>query len=190
MIVRRFMNWLRSTVATARGGVRQRQLERTAREPVLVGVSPQLGITEHAAPTLMLSNWLENARRLRPRLVLPQSMRDPEKINTRPLRHKIQPTIAQPPAEMPFPRISLAPIAAEPANTASHDSVPIAPITRTSDDKSDNLDDLEQLDAETRRLLLLRHLVRRRIFNEGFVGDNIPRQYHRSLGLDTTSPQE
>ncbi len=91
---------------------------------------------------------------------------------------------------MPFPRISLAPIAAEPANTASHDSVPIAPITRTSDEKSDNLDDLEQLDAETRRLLLLRHLVRRRIFNEGFVGDNIPRQYHRSLGLDTTSPQE
>jgi hypothetical protein len=38
--------------------------------------------------------------------------------------------------------------------------------------------------------MLLRHLVRKRVFNEGFVGDDIPRQYRKSLGLEAPPPQE
>lgn len=43
--------------------------------------------------------------------------------------------------------------------------------------------DLEGLSAVERRLVLLRYLVRQRVYNEGFSRDRTPAQYHRSLGM-------
>ncbi|HEU5348778.1 MAG TPA: hypothetical protein VFU63_09225, partial [Ktedonobacterales bacterium] len=84
MIVRRFMNWLRLTVATPLGGVRRRSERKNVREPVLVGVSSRTEVLEHSSPVLSLSNWLDNGRRLRPRLRL--TPHEPDSLPTRPLR--------------------------------------------------------------------------------------------------------
>ena len=191
MIVRRFMSWLRLTVASLLHRARQRSAEQPVREPALVGVASQAGLAERASPGLSLSSWLDNGRRLRPRLRLaPRDPRDPGLIPTRPLRHKTQPVAmsdtpapvpapVSAPIEPPAPRANLAPLASEPS-----DATRIVPVTHTTGAQGDDLGDLERLDAETRRLMLLRHLVRQRVFNEGFASGDIPRQYHRSLGLD------
>ena len=187
MIVRRFMSWLRLTVAASLKGARRRSLERPVREPALVGVSSQAGPAERAPSGLFLSSWLDNGRRLRPRLRL--TPRDPELIPTRPLRHKIQPAASSastaPAHEAQTPRANLASLASEPTEAAR-----IVPVTHTSGVQGDDLSELERLDTETRRLMLLRHLVRQRVFNEGFSSGDIPRQYRRSLGLEEPAPEE
>jgi len=70
--------------------------------------------------------------------------------------------------------------------------VPAVPAAHVYEEQGDDLDltNLERLDTQTRRLMLLRHLVRKRVFNEGFVGNDIPRQYRKSLGLEAPPPQE
>ena len=186
MIVRRFMNWLRLTVAASRGRARQRSAEQRVREPVLVGAATQSGLAEHASYGLSLSNWLDNGRRLRPRLRL--TPRDPGLTPTRPLRHKLQPAAmpAQPaPVEAPAPRANLAPLAPEPS-----DATRIVPVTHSGSSSGDDLGGLEQVDVETRRLMVLRHLVRQRVFNEGFTTGEIPRQYRRSLGLEESVAED
>lgn len=196
MIVRRFMSWLRLTVASSLERARRRSVTQPVREPSLVGVASQAGPAERASTGLSLSSWLDNGRRLRPRLRLtPRDPRDPGLIPTRPLRHKTQPAAisatpapsASPaPAEAPAPRANIAPLAAaEPSDTTR-----IVPVTHTTGVGGDDLGDLERLDAETRRLMLLRHLVRQRVFNEGFATGDIPRQYRRSLGLDEPVPED
>jgi hypothetical protein len=91
-------------------------------------------------------------------------------------------------AEIPAPRITLTPIAPEPDDTPI--AVPVVPAAQVYEEQGDDLTNLEHLDTQTRRLMLLRHLVRKRVFNEGFVGDDIPRQYRKSLGLEAQPPQE
>ena len=159
------------------------------REPALVGVASQAGSAERPSSGLTLSSWLDNGRRLRPRLRL--TPRDPELIPTRPLRHKAQPASSSaPPApvetiETPAPRANLASLAPE-----SSEAARIVPVTHSTDTHGDDLSELERLDTETRRLMLLRHLVRQRVFNEGFSSGDIPRQYRRSLGLEEPVPEE
>lgn len=177
MIVRRFMGWLRLTLAGSLSGTRRQTIDRNVRESVLVGASSQRDSLEQSLPALSLSSWLDNGRRLRPRLRLTSMPRESGVTTTRPLRHKSQPASAA--AEPSIPRISLAPVPVEPM-----DATPMVPAVYVGDEQGDDLSNLEQLDAETRRLMLLRHLVRRRVFNEGFAGNNIPKQYHRSLGLE------
>lgn len=196
MIVRRFMSWLRLTVASSLERARRRSLRRSlaqpVREPELVGVASMAGPMERASSGLSLSSWLDNGRRLRPRLRL--APRDSGLIPTRPLRHKTQPAAmsdtpapepAPAPVEAPAPRANLAPLAAEPS-----DATRIVPVTHSTGAGGDDLSDLERLDAETRRLMLLRHLVRQRVFNEGFASGDIPRQYRRSLGLEEPVAEE
>lgn len=178
MIVRRFMNWLRMTVAASLGGTRRRSLNQNVREPVLVGVSSREEATDHMPPVLSLSNWLDNGRRLRPRLRL--ASRELGSAPTRPLRYKTQPAASPMSGEPPTPRPAPAPVISAPAEAPR-----IIPAIHMANGQNDDLSDLGQLDAETRRLMLLRHLVRQRVFNEGFTGDAIPKQYHRSLGLET-----
>lgn len=194
MIVRRFMSWLRLTVASSLERARRRSVTQPVREPALVGVASQAGPAERAATGLSLSSWLDNGRRLRPRLRLtPRDPRDPGLIPTRPLRQKTQPAaISATPAPNPGPApveapvaANIAPLAPDPAETAR-----IVPVTHTTDAPGDDLGDLERLDAETRRLMLLRHLVRQRVFNEGFASGEIPRQYRWSLGLDEPVAEE
>ena len=182
MTVRRFMNWLRLTVAASLRGARRRSQEQHVREPALVGAASQTGLTERASAGLSLSSWLDNGRRLRPRLRL--TSRDPGLVPTRPLRHKSQaaamPAASAPAAaETPTPRATVKPLAPEPP-----DATRIVPVTHSTGAQGDDLGDLERLDAQMRRLMLLRHLVRQRVFNEGFASNDIPRQYRRSLGLD------
>jgi hypothetical protein len=107
---------------------------------------------------------------------------------TRPLRHKTAPVVSPASAELPAPRIILTPLAPEPDETPA--AVPAVPAAQTYEEQGDELTNLEHLDTQTRRLMLLRHLVRKRIFNEGFVGDDIPRQYRKSLGLEAPPPPE
>ena len=189
MIVQRFMNWLRMTLAASLGGARRNSPTPHVPEPMLVGAKSQAGSSPQTASGLSLSSWLDNGRRLRPRLRLtppPRGEAGTSAAPTWPLRHKAQP--APPPAalEIPAPRVQRAPIAAEPAESAP--VVPVAQVSGVSGEQGDDLSNLEQLDADTRRLMLLRHLVRRRVFNEGFAGDNIPGQYRMSHGLDTPPP--
>jgi hypothetical protein len=82
----------------------------------------------------------------------------------------------------------LTPLAPEPDETPA--AVPAVPAAQVYEEQGDELTNLEHLDTQTRRLMLLRHLVRKRIFNEGFVGDDIPRQYRKSLGLEAPPSQE
>lgn len=189
MIVRRFINWLRLTVAASLGGARMRAVEQNAREPVLIGAPSQAVSAEQALPSISLSSWLDNGRRLRPRLRLAPPNRDSTSSTTRPLRYKTQPVTPPTSSEIPAPRVSLVPAPPEPMET-----LPAIPVVQAMDaqsgDLGNDLSDLERLDADTRRLMLLRHLVRRRVFNEGFVGNDIPKQYHRSLGMDSPPPQE
>jgi hypothetical protein len=129
---------------------------------------------------------LDNGRRLRPRLRL--TPRDPGLTPTRPLRHKLQPAVtpAQPaPVETPAPRANLAALAPEPSDAAR-----IVPVTHSAGSSGDDLGELEQVDVETRRLMVLRHLVRQRVFNEGFTTGEIPRQYRRSLGLEESVAED
>jgi hypothetical protein len=196
MIVRRFVNWLRLTVTASLGGFRARAVEQTVREPMLVGASSPFVAPGQSPTSLSLSSWLDNGRRLRPHLRL--TAREPGATITRPLRYNYKAQTAQSPSpEMPAPRINWAPIAAEQTDTPPVTPVtpvapamPIMPVGNASDELGDDLTNLEQLDADTRRLMVLRHLVRRRIFNEGFANNDIPAQYHRSLGLGEHSPQE
>lgn len=191
MIVRRFMNRLRLTVIASLRGARQRSAEPSAREPMLVGSATPHSATGQATLGLSLSSWLDNGRRLRPRLRM--APRDIGASPTRPLRHKPAPVAspASASAEIPAPRIALTPIAPESTETpAPVPAVPAVPAAHTLEEQGDDLTDLERLDTQTRRLMLLRHLVRKRVFNEGFVGDDIPRQYRKSLGLEAPPPQE
>ncbi|MGE5334469.1 MAG: hypothetical protein ACM3N4_07200 [Nitrososphaerota archaeon] len=128
-------------------------------------------------PVLSLSNWLDNGRRLRPRLRL--TSRELGSAPTRPLRFKSQQPTSPVTGESPPPRPTPAPVVSAPADVPR-----IIPAFHMANGQHEDLSDLGQLDADTRRLVLLRHLVRQRVFNEGFTGDAIPRQYHRSLGLD------
>ena len=186
MIVRRFMYWLRVTVTASLRGARQRSAEPSAREPMLVGSTTPRVATGQPAIGLSLSSWLDNGRRLRPRLRM--APRDIGASPTRPLRHKTAPIVSPTSAEIPAPRIALTPLAPEPADTPA--TVPAVPAAQVYEEQGDDLTNLEHLDTQTRRLMLLRHLVRKRIFNEGFVGDDIPRQYRKSLGLEAPPPQE
>jgi hypothetical protein len=189
MIVRRFMNWLRLTVAASLGNARLRSMEHNVREPVLIGAPSKNASLEQAPASLSLSSWLDNGRRLRPRLRLTPPLRESAASTTRPLRYKIQPSAQQPSAEIPVPRVSLTPLSSDPAETAS--VIPaVHAVDEQGGDLSNDLSDLERLDADTRRLMLLRHLVRRRVFNEGFSGNDVPKQYHRSMGLESPPPQE
>lgn len=139
--------------------------------------------------SLSLSSWLDNGRRLRPRLRL--TPREAGASITRPLRLRAQAaTSSVPPTlpsatETPMPRITLASQPVEPATMP-----PLVPIVPMADEQGDDLSNLERLDSETRRLIFLRHLVRRRVFNEGFSDTDLPRQYHRSHGLEASPPQE
>jgi hypothetical protein len=186
MIVRRFMNRLRLTVVASLRGARQRSAEPSAREPMLVGSTTPRAATGQPAVGLSLSSWLDNGRRLRPRLRM--TPRDIGASPTRPLRHKTAPIVSPASAEIPAPRIILTPLAPEPDETPA--AVPAVPAAQVYEEQGDELTNLEHLDTQTRRLMLLRHLVRKRIFNEGFVGDDIPRQYRKSLGLEAPPPQE
>ena len=188
MIVRRFMYWLRLTVAASLRGARQRSAEPSAREPMLVGSATPRTATAQPASGLSLSSWLDNGRRLRPRLRM--APRDIGASPTRPLRHKPAPVASPTSAEIPAPRIALTPIAPEPTDAPA--VVPAVPAAHVYEEQGDDLDltNLERLDTQTRRLMLLRHLVRKRVFNEGFVGNDIPRQYRKSLGLEAPPPQE
>ncbi|HEY1390754.1 MAG TPA: hypothetical protein VGF38_19625 [Ktedonobacterales bacterium] len=186
MIVRRFMYWLRVTVTASLRGARQRSAEPSAREPMLVGSATPRAATGQAAIGLSLSSWLDNGRRLRPRLRM--APRDIGASPTRPLRQKTAPMVSPASAEIPAPRITLTPIAPEPDDTPI--AVPVVPAAQVYEEQGDDLTNLEHLDTQTRRLMLLRHLVRKRVFNEGFVGDDIPRQYRKSLGLEAQPPQE
>ncbi len=186
MIVRRFMNRLRLTVIASLRGARQRSAEPSAREPMLVGSATPHSATGQATLGLSLSSWLDNGRRLRPRLRM--APRDIGASPTRPLRHKPAPVASPASAEIPAPRIALTPIA--PESTETPTPVPAVPAAHALEEQGDDLTDLERLDTQTRRLMLLRHLVRKRVFNEGFVGDDIPRQYRKSLGLEAPPPQE
>ena len=186
MIVRRFMYWLRVTVAASLRGTRQRSAEPSAREPILVGSTTPHSAAGQPAIGLSLSSWLDNGRRLRPRLRM--APRDIGAASTRPLRHKPAPVVSPASAEIPAPRITLTPVASEPTETPT--AVPAVPAAQVYQEQGDDLTNLEHLDTQTRRLMLLRHLVRKRIFNEGFVGDDIPRQYRKSLGLEAPPPQE
>ena len=209
MIVRRFMSWLRMTVAASLGGARLRAGDRNVREPVLVGARPQGVVVEHATPGMApgaslgtsLSSWLDNGRRLRPRLRLTPPPRDPGKAITRPLRYRPHPASSIPSGETTPLRAGFAPISAgSPDGPQAIPAMPTTPLfpardaqnptqnAGRSDDHNDDLTDLEQLDTDTRRLMVLRHLVRRRVFNEGFAASDTPRQYHRSLGMDEASP--
>ena len=186
MIVRRFMYWLRLTVTASLKGARQRSAEPSAREPMLVGSATPRTTTVQPANGLSLSSWLDNGRRLRPRLRM--APRDIGAAPTRPLRQKTAPVVSPASAEIPAQRIALTPITPEPADAPA--AAPAVPAAHALEEQGDDLTDLERLDTQTRRLMLLRHLVRKRVFNEGFVGDDIPRQYHKSLGLDAPPPQE
>lgn len=199
MIVQRFINWLRVTLVASLGGARQRSVEQSVREPVLAGVSAQTNRSEPGSASLSLSNWLDNGRRLRltraPRETVSNAGTGTSAgMAARPLWFKAHPTAAPtPPAptETSAPRVQCAPVAAEPvkANPEPVPTVPAVPAAHTEDDFGDDLSNLEHLDADTRRLMLLRHLVRRRIFNEGFTGKDVPSQYRRSHGLDASPPQ-
>lgn len=186
MIVRRFMYWLRVTITASLKGARQRSAQPPVREPMLVGSATPRTATGQPAIGLSLSSWLDNGRRLRPRLRI--APRDIGASPTRPLRYKPAPMVSPATAEIPAPRIALTPLAPEPADTPA--AVPAAPAAQVYEEQGDDLTNLEHLDTQTRRLMLLRHLVRKRIFNEGFVGDDIPRQYRKSLGLEASPPQE
>jgi hypothetical protein len=176
MIVRRFMNWLRLTVAASLGNARLRSMEHNVREPVLIGAPSKNASLEQAPASLS-------------RLRLTPPLRESAASTTRPLRYKIQPAAQQPSAEIPVPRVSLTPLSSDPAETAS--VIPaVHAVDEQGGDLSNDLSDLERLDADTRRLMLLRHLVRRRVFNEGFSGNDVPKQYHRSMGLESPPPQE
>lgn len=210
MIVRRFMSWLRMTVAATLGGARLRAGDRNVREPVLVGAPPKGVVIEQGTPGVAtgaslgtsLSSWLDNGRRLRPRLRLTPPPREPGKAITRPLRYRPHPAPAPtvPSGEAPPPRAGFAPIGAGspdgPQAIPAMPTTPLFPAREThdaqnagqSDDHNDDLTDLEQLDADTRRLMVLRHLVRKRVFNEGFAASDTPRQYHHSLGMDEAPP--
>ena len=185
MIVRRFMDWLRLTVTASLGRNRPRSGDSPAREPVLVGSASPHASSGQVTPGLSLSSWLDNGRRLRPRLRLPS--RDIGAAPTRPLRYKAPPTLSPAP-EMPPPRIALTSMAQE--STDMPPPVPVAPAAYAHDEQGDDLTNLEHLDTQTRRLMLLRHLVRKRVFNEGFSSDDVPRQYRRSLGLEEPPPRE
>jgi hypothetical protein len=194
MIVRRFVNWLRVTVAASLGKARARSAERCVREPMLVGAASQCGAPGQSPSSVSLSSWLDNGRRLRPRLRL--TPREPGATITRPLRYnyKAQTSPQPSPTETPTPRINWTPIAAEPVDmppiTPVVPDMSVIPVAHISFEPGDDLTNLEHLDADTRRLMLLRHLVRRRVFNEGFANNEIPAQYHKSLGLGEQPPQE
>jgi hypothetical protein len=198
MIVRRFVSWLRGTLSASLRSMRRHAERQYAREPVLIGAPPRAESAEQTPPALTLINWLDNGRRLRPRLRLtPPPPREQDKRTTRPLRYRPMPT-TQPPQTELAPQISLAPIA--PAAPEQIEAIPdssLIPALPTavnmdeySDEYGDDLDALAQFDGDTRRLMVLRHLVRQRVFNEGFASDSIPPQYRKSHGAEASPPRE
>lgn len=185
MILRRFGNWMRSWLARHPGGDRAEGREH---EAVLIGAAYRSAVAGQVAPSPLVS-WLDDAHRLRPHLRLavaipdlpvrqrgrtPQPLRaeaapspaPEQQVATPPAdRHDCQVVTAEPPALTPP---TLTPPALTPPALTPNEAHPVVDA---------ELDGLEGMDAERRRLVLLRYLVHQRVYNEGFGRGETPDQY-------------
>lgn len=147
------------------------------------------------------ANWLDDALRLRParraRTAVPLSATTMQPLESRraevvagtgylasetsetdrPKRaNEITLAEVAPPLRMPTTLASATPASIAGAEASDRDA-----DATTGDDQ---LDALEGMDAVQRRLVLIRYLVRQRVYNEGFSPDATPEQYRWS-----TTPQ-
>lgn len=170
MILRRFGNWMRSWLARHPGGV---HAEGSEQQAVLICAAYRSVVTGQVAPSPLVS-WLDDAHRLRPHLRLAVTIPDlPVRQRGRtpqPLRAEAAPSpapeqqVATPPAD----RHDCQVVTAEPPALTPNEAHP---------DVDAELDGLEGMDAERRRLVLLRYLVHQRVYNEGFGRGETPDQY-------------
>jgi hypothetical protein len=181
------MQRLTETLARLRSWIagRVRALSRAERREV-VAAAPRESRVNLQQPR----SWLDDAHRLRPR-------RSPaattEQIHGKPApRREMRPGVPTRPIVPPTAPRSQQPSPVRPRQLPAHPALPAptpapastpAPIppavpqpaaANTPDDDA----------AQTRRQLLsLRYLVRLGLYNEGFAPDEVPEQYHRSLGM-------
>jgi hypothetical protein len=146
---------------------------------------------------LASGSWLEDARRLRPRPVSRLGSAAPSRENVQRILHDPHWAAAYNAAQTEhFPRSAPAPEPRDPRETerqvrrSEQASRPLASSAHPDERESASLSSLR----ERRRLVYVRELVRRGIYNEGFNPGTMPEQYRphpeRDPGTGSLPPDE
>lgn len=194
MIVVRLRSWLLRLFAPLAAAVRMRSpLPVASRAPA--GESPLVAASAAARPYragLASGTWLEDARRLRVRPATRIGSAAPSREHIHQILHDPHWAAAYNASQAEhLPRTAPA---VEPRETERHVrrgepiSRPLASSAQPDDHESPTTASLR----ERRRLVYVRELVRRGIYNEGFTPGTLPDQYRPHRGRDTgdTPPVE
>lgn len=175
--------------------------------PSLIGTRPSIAADVRAAQPHHYANWLEDALRLRPQrrtreIMLASSITTPQAPGKRHAEvaeviagptHSTTKTSETGKAERQTTHVTeslspeTTPTLSRPAPRPAT-SAPLASIASSADASAtppidgdgDHLTELEGMDAVQRRLVLIRYLVRQRVYNEGFSAEDTPEQYRWS----------
>lgn len=186
MNVARLKAWMSRLLASLAAAWRAR-----VREPISVGVTPSaralIGVSSADAyrSGLASGTWLADAQRLRVRPLSRLGSDAPSREHIQQILHDPHWAAAYNAAQTEhFPRTASA---AEPRETERYmrrsepASRPLASSARQEDRESPSLSSLR----ERRRLVYVRELVRRGIYNEGFTPGTLPEQYRPHSDGDT-----
>ncbi len=193
MIARRFLSWVRHVVTACVTRIRNVFSGEHAPQMVPAGQAGARSERSQSDLTASGGSWIDDGRRLRSqvnpldahRRDVSQSSGAPRATSaSEPVRQRSLSGSQQGLTGLPEVSAALRP------DVPTDVPPPIAGDSHTEHVDVTNLEELEQLDAGQRRLVLLRYLVRQRVYNEGFPGDRIPQQYHHSVGLDESSPAD
>lgn len=173
MIVHRLKDWISRVVAVLAAALRS---PSTGRRSATLGLSQRpfaaIGIAYPHGSGLATSHWMADARRLRARPVPRPALPAPAREQLRQIFRDPRWTVAYNAA--PAVRPPRTPLTGTPQPTQPS-SEPAAGRPRTSQGPSSAADG--QGLHERRRLVYVRELVRRGIYNEGFDPSRLPEQY-------------
>lgn len=186
MFLQRLTKWFTKTFSHIVTHVREAlTYDADEREPVMTSYTRVTQRSFVSPDYLLPPNWLEDARRLRPQLLAPDTTPQRRPMEKRPLEKPEKQQLSgqsltagtngqtarvgtPPPMQPPRP--------APPSQPAR--AIPVSPAEAAAQHNA--LDDA----LLRRRLMSLKHLVRLGVYNEGFSSGRTPEQYHHSLGID------
>lgn len=182
MFVQRLKNWVHRLLTRIGNRFRYVTPPARAQQPVHAGAHVT---TARAAPAPTLGRWLDDGRRLRPRLRRATPSEPPRTDRAAEIRPG---SLSIPQREAALPSRSrplmgdesAAPVTLTPARPAP----PAQPVIISAE-----FEDAAGASEEQRSLMSLKYLVRIGLYNEGFTSSQVPDQYQHSLGLDETPPE-
>lgn len=178
MIVRRFVNWLRDYVATARA---------TAATALRPGERP---IERRTLLLGAVSNWLDNGRRLRPTVARTATPTVPTVVTAATARAEVHYETALSTSEEAFAVSQPSESTVKSQIVGSNETAAFSAPPAVVESSPSLLEGIEQLDATQRGLVYLKYLVRHGVYNEGYPTEELPSQYRHSAGQDESGDEQ